>query len=343
MYANYKSLATGNLYAKIYAHTGTYGTSSLPTGPALATSNAVAISSIIDGLVGFELVTFTFSGANQISLAANTKYVFVLQNTSTAIADTVTLGIDSSGSHSGNSGTYDSGTSSWSAVATRDHCFYVYGSSTTATVTTQACSSVTFEGATGNGNVTATGGVVVTRRGFCYVAGTSGDPTTANSTVYDDGTFNEGAYTKAITGLTAVTGYRVRAYCVTSEGTSYGSTVQLTTASADGPVVTTTTTSLLKKNAAIVGGDVTDSGTESVTERGIYWGTSEETQATKIAQGSGEGAYPILMTGLTKDTTYYYKAFATSSVSTGYGDILSFTTGNEPTEQGLYALPPFAN
>ena len=101
------------------------------------------------------------------------------------------------------------------------------------TVTTQAVSSVDKTTATGNGNITATGGANCTRRGFCYKVGTSGDPTTSDSTAYDNGDYGTGAYTKAITGLTAGTGYRVRAYAINSAGTSYGDTVQLTTLTAN--------------------------------------------------------------------------------------------------------------
>ncbi len=71
---------------------------------------------------------------------------------------------------------------------------------------------------------------VVTRRGFCYVAGFSGDPTTADSTAYDEGYFDTGAFSKAITGLSTATDYRVRAYAINSAGTAYGSTVDVTTA-----------------------------------------------------------------------------------------------------------------
>lgn len=100
-----------------------------------------------------------------------------------------------------------------------------------ATVTTQSASSITTTGFTGNGNITNTGGEGndVTRRGFCYKAGTSGDPTTADSVVYDDGAFGTGAYTKAVTGLSPATDYRVRAYAVNAAGTVYGDTVQVTT------------------------------------------------------------------------------------------------------------------
>ena len=97
------------------------------------------------------------------------------------------------------------------------------------TVTTQAATDVAATSCTGNGNITATGGVNCSRRGFCYMVGTSGDPTTANSVAYDDGDFGTGAYTKAITGLSSGTGYRVRAYAVNSAGTGYGATVQVTT------------------------------------------------------------------------------------------------------------------
>ncbi len=56
-----------------------------------------------------------------------------------------------------------------------------------------------------------------------------GTPTTSDSKVYDSGTFGTGTFTKSITGLTAGTDYRVRAYAVNSAGTGYGSTVQVTT------------------------------------------------------------------------------------------------------------------
>lgn len=104
-----------------------------------------------------------------------------------------------------------------------------YTSTVAPTVTTQAASDVAATTCTGNGNITNTGGANCTRRGFCYKVGTSGDPTTADSVAYDDGDYGTGAYTKAITGLTGGTGYRIRAYAVNSAGTGYGDTVQITT------------------------------------------------------------------------------------------------------------------
>jgi len=337
--ANIPALASGNVYAKLYAHTGTYGTSSLPTGSALATSDAIAISSMSDSN---SLVTFTFSGANQVSLSSSTYYVLVMENTSANENDVVGGALNSSGTHSGNGAVYLGSSSAWSVQATSDYPFYIYGSSAVPTVTTQACSSVTHNSATLNGNITSTGGVAVTRRGFCYKEGTSGDPTTSDTTVYDDGTFNTGAYSEAITGLSVVTGYRVRSYCTNADGTSYGTTVQLTTGAGSAPTVTTTTTSKLWKTYVIFGGNVTAQGDTSVTDRGIYWGTTEETQSNQIQDGSGTGEFTTTKTGLTANTPYYYKAYATNTAGTSYGDILSFTTAKDtPTEGEVYCLPPF--
>ena len=103
------------------------------------------------------------------------------------------------------------------------------------TVTTQSADQIATTSVRGNGNITATGGENCTRRGFCYKAGTSGDPTTSDSVAYDDGSFGTGAFAKIISGLTPNTSYRVRAYAVNSAGTSYGTTVQVTTLKAFKP------------------------------------------------------------------------------------------------------------
>mgnify|MGYP000902874686 CR=1 FL=1 len=102
-------------------------------------------------------------------------------------------------------------------------------------VTTQDCTNIAGTSVTGNGNIIGIGGSSPTIRGFCYKVGTTGDPTTADSTVYDTGTFSTGVFTKSITGLTAGTNYRVRAYAVNSAGTGYGTTVDVTTLKAFKP------------------------------------------------------------------------------------------------------------
>ena len=60
---------TGLVSAALYAHSGTYGTDGIPTGPPLATSAPVDATTIGDV---FELVTFTFD--NTVPLTAGTHY-----------------------------------------------------------------------------------------------------------------------------------------------------------------------------------------------------------------------------------------------------------------------------
>ena len=99
------------------------------------------------------------------------------------------------------------------------------------TVTTSACSNATPVTLQGNGNITDIGGENCHTRGFCYKQGTTGTPTTADDTVYDNGggSYGTGAYSKTISGLNSNISYRVRAYAINTAGTGYGTTVTCTT------------------------------------------------------------------------------------------------------------------
>ncbi|GAI05235.1 unnamed protein product, partial [marine sediment metagenome] len=113
---------TGNAYAKIYAHSGTFGTSSVPTGAALAVSEGVDVSNLT---TSFQLIAFNFSGANKITLTNGTKYVVVIEYTGgTLYSHEVVVGYDTgTPSHPGNFCAYHTG---WTAYPTTDLCFYVY-------------------------------------------------------------------------------------------------------------------------------------------------------------------------------------------------------------------------
>lgn len=123
--------------------------------------------------------------------------------------------------------------SSWVDETIAGFLFSIYATYTVApsasppTVTTQAVSSINETTATGNGNVTDDGGDTITERGVCW--STSPTPTTENSKATSAGT--TGAFTAAMTGLTANTLYYVRAYAINSEGTRYGAQVTFTTLS----------------------------------------------------------------------------------------------------------------
>lgn len=126
--------------------------------------------------------------------------------------------------------TFSGGNYTYSTAEKNQASFYGTYTVAPPTVTTQSATVVLYDSCIANGNVTSEGDADCTTKGFCYKAGTSGDPTVSDSTIYDTGSFSTGAYTRQITGLAANTSYRVRAYAINSGGTSYGDTVQVVTA-----------------------------------------------------------------------------------------------------------------
>ncbi len=114
---------SSTMVAKIYAHSGSFGTTGIPTGAALATSDTILASANLT--TSFALKDFTFSGANQIRLANGTNYVIALQYSGGSSIARVNVGKDSSSpSHNGNKSTLTGTT--WTAVAGEDAIFYVF-------------------------------------------------------------------------------------------------------------------------------------------------------------------------------------------------------------------------
>jgi hypothetical protein len=101
------------------------------------------------------------------------------------------------------------------------------------TVTTQATSDITQTTATGNGNITDTGGENPSVRGICY-SSVNNPPTTADDKKEESGSFGTGAFTESLTSLSADTTYYARAYATNSSGTSYGSVDTFHTERANG-------------------------------------------------------------------------------------------------------------
>ena len=118
----------GNVYAKLYAITGTFGVDSEPTGSPLATSDAVAASSFsVTGPPNWDcgLVTFTFS--TPYTLVNGTHYHLALWYEGTAGSNFVIMAADgSSPSHAGNNAFYDVGVGSFAGSGSNvmDFIFY---------------------------------------------------------------------------------------------------------------------------------------------------------------------------------------------------------------------------
>ncbi len=94
------------------------------------------------------------------------------------------------------------------------------------------------------------------------------------------------------------------------------------------PTLTTNVTTDIAFTSATSGGDITETGGADITAKGVCWSTSTNptTEDNITNDGTEIGSFTSTITGLTEDTTYYVKAYATNSEGTAYGEELEFTT-----------------
>lgn len=190
-------------------------------------------------------------------------------------------------------------------------------------ITTTEITDITATSASSGGSISDDGGFEITTRGVCW--STSSNPT-INDNKTTDGTGIE-SFSSNITGLDVSTAYYVRAYATNSNGTVYGAEVGFTTE--DGlPIISTTDITDITATTAISGGNITDDGGATITERGICWNTSQNptTSNNSIANGAGTGSFTANLSGLSVNTTYYVCAYTKNVVGTTYGNEISFKT-----------------
>jgi uncharacterized protein (TIGR02145 family) len=103
--------------------------------------------------------------------------------------------------------------------------------------------------------------------------------------------------------------------------------------------ITTLPIGNITSTSATSGGNITNNGGTNVTQRGVVWSTSPNptTANSQSSDGSGTGNYTSNLTGLTTNTTYYLRAYATNSWGTAYGNQLSFTTTSGGS--GIVSIP----
>ncbi len=94
------------------------------------------------------------------------------------------------------------------------------------------------------------------------------------------------------------------------------------------PTLTTSTISSITSTSANAGGNISSDGGAAVSARGLVYGTTSNPTLsnTLLVIGSGTGSFLGTISGLTPNTTYYVRAYATNSAGTGYGNEISFQT-----------------
>jgi len=192
------------------------------------------------------------------------------------------------------------------------------------TIVTDSITSISYTSALTGITVTSAGGSTITFQGVCY--STSPHPTTSSSYI-STGT-GVGSFTASLTGLSSGTTYYVRAFSENSTGTAYGEELSFTTPTITIPTVSTNSVIGISATTATSGGDISSDGGATVTARGVCYSKygTPTVDSSITSDGSGTGIYNSNMTGLTPVTTYYVRAYATNSIGTAYGSLISFTT-----------------
>src|ERR1035437_8543587 len=94
------------------------------------------------------------------------------------------------------------------------------------------------------------------------------------------------------------------------------------------PTLTTSDVTNVTINSATSGGSITKDGGAAVTARGVCWATVANPTITDsfTSDSKGTGSFTSAITGLTSNTLYHIRAYATNSAGTAYGNDVSFTT-----------------
>ncbi|NOU17154.1 MAG: hypothetical protein HOO91_06305 [Bacteroidales bacterium] len=92
------------------------------------------------------------------------------------------------------------------------------------------------------------------------------------------------------------------------------------------PTVTTTDVTEITQNTVKSGGTITSNGGAEIKTYGVCWSTNHNPTVDDSKTSQYTDIFVVTATGLTANTTYYLRAYATNSAGTGYGSEVSFTT-----------------
>ncbi len=191
-------------------------------------------------------------------------------------------------------------------------------------LSTETISSITQNTAVCGGNITSDNGLEVTTRGVCWSL--KPNPTIIDSLTKD--ATGKGKFISNLKNLLPDTTYYVRAYATNSDGTAYGLQVTFRTLKVTIPILSTTEVINETETCVISGGNITSNGGSAITQRGVCWNTTGKptVENSKTVDGTGDGKFSSSLSGLTPQTKYYARAYATNKTGTAYGETLSFFT-----------------
>lgn len=201
-------------------------------------------------------------------------------------------------------------------------------------VETRDATNILAESATLNGYIVSEGDPAYTERGFVYSKSyntpTVDDPENSTTRVVVPGTNKE--FSANISSLAENSTYYIRAFAKHAKGTVYGA-IKTIVPKAILPHVTTLRATNVLSESATLNGRINGSGEPPYTERGFIYSTSykeptlnDPSSATlKIIVPGLDKEFTVNLDSLITGTTYYVRAYASSTKGVAYGDAVSFT------------------
>ncbi len=136
------------------------------------------------------------------------------------------------------------------------------------------------------------------------------------------------------TGLQAGNEYIYRVYAFNAAGKSLDYSNEITIGN---PVIIGNAIVQIKGTSAVGDATILSDGGSSITARGWIWSTSPNPTvnlATKTSDGTSTGRFTSSLTGLSLNTTYYVRPYATNLIGTAYWNVATIKTDPALTVAG---------
>lgn len=167
----------------------------------------------------------------------------------------------------------------------------------------------------GNGNVSDCG--------FCF--STSINPTTSDACVSYGKTTGE--FGKTVASLNENTTYHVRAYAINELGTAYSEDITFKTQEVVVPVLSAVAMGTISNTSVELEATVISIGNGTLRDAGFVYSTNQfPTLDDRMISCGKNTTLNTTAQGLTPETTYYVRAYATNEKGTAYSDEKTFTT-----------------
>lgn len=199
-------------------------------------------------------------------------------------------------------------------------------------LTRMGISDITISSVTVTAQLEQNQGTDINESGFCW-SETEHNPNIGNSSRVA-ATLNGQQLTAGITDLKEGITYYATAFAHTRDGYFYSEPIEFKTERTSAPALSTPIVADIEETTATARATITSEGGDAVTTRGICWSATNQNPAISDTENSTfkpdteskDNGVVYKMSGLTKGTKYYVRAYAKNKNGVAYSGTGEFTT-----------------